>query len=215
MRFRLMLIPMAFLAAVGFSAYLGCTPNKTDDAAGGDADQATQQQDGSGEKHSNHAHNAETPDGAVLAFLNAVRAGDEETAAAMLTTKARTEMQNAEMYVQPPGSPHAQFTIGEVRLMPEHGGAHVDSSWTDVVENGDQRTYEITWILRQEQNAWRVAGMSTRLFSNQPPLVLNFEDPADMQAQVQQANAEMARRSGGEGEIRQATLPSEQDSGVR
>ena len=52
--------------------------------------------------------------------------------------------------------------------------------------------------------------MATQLYPDYPSLVLNFENPADMQAQVQAAEAEMARRvAPGEGEIRQATLPPE------
>ena len=151
------------------------------------------------------------PDKTITTFLDAVQIGDATTASSMLTSKAQTEMQNAEMHVLPPGSPYAQYTINNVTLEPEHGGAFVDSTWTDIVDEQSQekRSYQITWILRQENGAWLVAGMSTALFPNQPPLVLNFEDPADMQAQIQQANAEMVRQAGAEGEIRTATLPPE------
>ena len=205
MRFRFAWLPIAFFCALGVTMWLGCKPSETADSSGSDGDQTAQTQSGDGQQEI--VLDAGTPDAAVITFLNAVRAGNEDTASAMLTDKARTEMQNAEMYVQPPGSPNAQFQIGDVRLQPEHGGAYVDSSWTDIIDNGQQSTYAITWILRQEHNGWRVAGMSTELYPNQPPLVLNFENPADMQAQVQQA--ELARQNGVNGEIRQATLPSE------
>ena len=137
--------------------------------------------------------------------------GDAETASSMLTSKAYMEMQNAEMHVLPPGSPNAQYQINNVSFEPQHGGAFVDCQWSDIADDGsnERRSYDITWILRQENNAWKVAGMSTALFPNQPPLVLNFEDPADMQAQVEQANAEMVRQANGEGEILQATNPGE------
>lgn len=156
---------------------------------------------------------ANTPDGAVLEFLNAVRSGDEATAGALLTDKARTEMEAANMYVQPPGSPNANFAIGQVELKPEHGGAHVSSTWSDVTPEGETKAYEITWILRQEDNGWRVAGMATQLVENMPRLILNFEDPADMRNQVAAAEAELQRRASEDPGIRTATNPNGQTNG--
>jgi hypothetical protein len=145
----------------------------------------------------------------VIEFLNAVRTGDESTAGALLTDKARTEMEKANMYVQPPGSPNADFAIGEVQMKPEHGGAYVGSTWTDVTPQGDQKkSYEITWILRQESGGWRVAGMATQLVEDMPRLILNFEDPADMRTQVELAEAEIARRAQSDAGIRTATNPN-------
>lgn len=159
-----------------------------------------------------HDHGAQAqataPDVAVTQFLNAVRAGDQDKATSMLTTKARDEMAKADMVVQPPGSPSASFSIGQVKDVPQHNGAHVTSTWTDVTPTGEEKTYDITWIVRQEKKQWRVAGMATKLFEDQPPLILNFEDPADMQQQVMAADQELARRNEeGNGEIRQASRP--------
>ena len=210
-RFRSAVIYASFVLAVSAVASIGCKPSET-------AENPTPAA-GEHHEHDGHQHqdggsqvaqiDASTPQAAMESFLDAVRTGDATVASSMLTTKAQTEMQNAEMHVLPPGSPYAQYSIDNVTFEPEHNGAFVDSTWSDIVDEQtqEQRSYQITWILRQENNAWRIAGMSTALFPNQPPLVLNFEDPADMQAQVQQANAEMIRQQGGEGEIRQATLP--------
>jgi hypothetical protein len=158
---------------------------------------------------------ANAPDTAVVEFLNAVRGGDEATAGALLTNKARTAMEAANMYVQPPGSPNANFTIGQVEMKPEHGGAHVGSTWTDVTPQGETKSYEITWILRQENNGWRVAGMATQLVEDMPRLILNFEDPADMRSQVEAAEAELARRAQPQGNTLQATNPNGQTGALR
>lgn len=196
--FRCQLV-LAVAASGTIALFAGCSPTKT-------ADKPT------AENAADDDQASLSPDGTVVEFLNAVRAGDDQKASTLLTSKAREEMQAANMYVQPPGSPNAQFEIGEVKSMPEHGGAHVDSTWTDVTPSGEQRAYDITWILRKEGSTWRVAGMATKLFEDMPPLVLNFEDPTDMRAQVEAAESELARRHLPEGsEIRQATRP---DSGV-
>ena len=55
------------------------------------------------------------------------------------------------------------------------------STWTDTEEDGSVSTHEIVWILRRETAGWAIAGFATRVFEDQPPLILNFEDPLDLQ----------------------------------
>ena len=219
LRHRFTLFASLFLMALGTALWLGCTSSGSGDGAtdGGGEEHGHEHTDGEEDGHEHEAHlqnvggpkvanfDASSPDATMTTFLDAVKIGDAESAASLLTTKARTEMQNAEMHVLPPGSPRADYSVNNVSYEPEHGGAFVDTTWIDDDETGQRQSYDITWILRQENNSWRVAGMSTKLVPDHPPLVLNFEDPVDMKAQVQQANAEMMRRA--EGEIRQATLP--------
>ena len=208
---RAKLMYVAVILAMGVGTWIGCGPKES-------AQNSAPSAEGEHHEHDGHQHaeaaghsqvaqiDAGTPEAAMKTFFNAVCAGDATTAAAMLTTKAQTEMQNAEMHVLPPGSPNAQFTVGEVNFEPEHGGAFVASTWNDVID-GEEQTYQITWIMRQENNSWRIAGMSTPLFPNQGPSVLNFEDPADMYAQIQQAEAVREQQMASEGEILQATRP--------
>ena len=218
-RHRFLIPTTAFVFSLGLSAWLGCKPSETAQNETPPSTQPVENNTQSGQAADGQQAggprvaqiDASTPEASIKTFLEAVRLGDAETASSMLTSKAYSEMQNAEMHVLPPGSPHAQYQINNVSFEPQHGGAFVDCQWSDIADDGsnERRSYDITWILRQENNAWKVAGMSTALFPNQPPLVLNFEDPADMQAQVEQANAEMIRQAGGEGEILQATAPGE------
>ncbi len=158
---------LALFLATSAWLFVGCKPAGT---SGGPEEEHDDHEHADGEAHE-HSQGPQvaTPDAAIVTFLNAVRDGRHEDASAMLTNKARTEMENAGMHVQPPGSPDAQFNIVEVRAMPEEKGAHVDSTWAD-----SQRTYDITWILRQENNTWRVAGMATRLFEDQVAVDLEF-----------------------------------------
>src|SRR5262249_62416966 len=86
------------------------------------------------------------------------------------------------MVVSPSGRPTATFKVGKVEYVtPNKDGAHVWCSWTDAVDDqGHTRTDEIIWVLRHESEGWRIAGMVTKVYPDQPPLVLNFEDPEDM-----------------------------------
>jgi hypothetical protein len=143
---------------------------------------------------------------AVTTFLNAVKRGDDDTAANLLTALARQKTNEMDMAVAPPGSDTASFQVGQVEQVGE--GAHVASSWTDVDGQGNPRTDQITWILRQEPVGWRIAGMATKIFADQDPIVLNFENPQEMINQQQAVAAEEARRQSA-AENQQARQPED------
>lgn len=132
------------------------------------------------------------PDVAVFEFLKAVQTGDDKKAADMLTKVAREKTAEMEMVVAPPGSETASFEVGQVELL-EDRGAYVSSTWTDVGEDGQPHSDQIVWLVRNEPEGWRIAGMVTKLFESK--LVLNFEDPQDMMRKQQQAEQEMMRRA--------------------
>lgn len=132
----------------------------------------------------------------VQAFLTSLKSGDPQRATAMLSTKAQQEMARTDAMIQPPGSPTATFEVTEVEYLGDkQQGAHVMSVWTDVETDGQQATHEIVWILRKESLGWAVAGFATTVFPDQPPLILNFEDPQDLQRKRSAVDAEIARRS--------------------
>lgn len=136
------------------------------------------------------------PAEAVHAFLQAVRDGKDEDANNMLTSTAREETAKLDMVVAPPGSDTATFEVGEVELLSQgdEQGAHVASTWTDVGDDGQPHTDEIIWMLRKEPEGWRIGGMATKVFEDEPPLLLDFENPKDMQRKQQLAEQEMQRR---------------------
>ncbi|MEK6234150.1 MAG: hypothetical protein N2C14_05530, partial [Planctomycetales bacterium] len=89
------------------------------------------------------------PEHTVKQFLTAVKKGDHEAASGLLTPVARKKTEEAELYVAPPGTPTAQFTVGDFEV--KDGGAQVFSTWTDVGEDGAKQTDKIVWILRNEK----------------------------------------------------------------
>jgi len=132
------------------------------------------------------------PQAVMTDFLNAVRGGDDKQAAAMLTTLARQKTTEMQMVVAPPGSDTANFKVLEVET--EGDEAQVGTDWTDLDADGQPRTDRVVWLLRKEADGWRIHGMGTRVFDDLPPIILNFEDPADMLRKQQQAEEEIARR---------------------
>jgi hypothetical protein len=134
-----------------------------------------------------------TPPDAVKAFLQAIKVGDEKTADEMLTKIAREKTKEADLHVAPPGSDTANYKIG--KHVVEGKEAKVSSTWTDMDEDGKPQTDEIVWLLKQEPEGWRICGMATELFPDEEPLILNFEDPAEMLERQKKAEEEMVRRA--------------------
>jgi hypothetical protein len=133
------------------------------------------------------------PDVAVYEFLEAVRTGDDTKSASMLTDLARERTSQMNLTVAPPGSDTASFKVGEVEMVADEL-ARVACTWTDGDEDGKPKSNEIIWILRREPQGWRIAGMATKIFDDELPLLLDFEDPEDMIRKQQLAEDEIARR---------------------
>ena len=131
--------------------------------------------------HTGQASAGGAPDQAVYDFLEAVRTGNDQKAAEMLSPLARQKTAEKQMVVAPPGSPTAKFTVGKVKYKPDDkDGAYVSCTWSDVDDQGQPRSDEIVWGVRHEPEGWRIVGMVLQVLPNEEPLVLNFEDPDDM-----------------------------------
>jgi len=135
------------------------------------------------------------PAATVHAFLEGARRGDDRAVAAMLTGTARTKMAEYKLPVAPPANDTAQFELGEVQ-MPNGQIARVACRWIEKdPETGQSQSQDATYLLRNEPEGWRIAGVARMVFPNEPPLLLNYEDPEDMVRQVQMLQAEIARRA--------------------
>ena len=133
------------------------------------------------------------PAEAVAEFLEAVRTGNDEAAAGMLSAVTRQKTAALNYAVKPPASDTAKFTIGKVDYV-SHDGARVACTWTDLDPDGQPKTDEAVWVLRREPNGWRIAGVAAQVFPGEPPLLLNFEDPEDMIQKQKWVREEIRRR---------------------
>lgn len=138
-----------------------------------------------GEGH-NQTAGQNGPAEAVAEFLEAVRAGDDEKTASMLTKLAREKTAQLNLVVAPPGSDTAQFEVGKVEYRGEDG-ARVRCSWSDLDENDQRRTDELIWMVRRGPEGWRIAGVAATMVEGQPPRAVNFESPEEMAALQQRS----------------------------
>ena len=180
------------------------TPNSPDQPANaGTADQS----DAASPAFQNEwpVPNSASPAEVVTAFLEALRSGDENRAAALLTDVARRETERENLTVQPPGSPSAKYQVGITEYVSSaQEAAHVNSVWKEADDKGIEDRFEIKWVLRHQKiTGWRVKGMLTELIPQKPAVFLDFEAPRDMFTKLEQADAEIAQANGSDG-VRQA-----------
>ncbi|MGA0039636.1 MAG: hypothetical protein ACO3NZ_07305 [Pirellulales bacterium] len=142
------------------------------------------------------ATTSEPAKAAVKQFLEAMKRGDDQAARAMLTRVARAKCEELGMSVAPPVSPGATYAIGESEVVTDDGEVvHVATTWSDTDGDGFTSSEDVLWVVRLDPEGWRVVGMAMLIFSGEPPLLLNFEDPEDMLAKQEQVVLELQRRA--------------------
>jgi hypothetical protein len=132
------------------------------------------------------------PEQVVSVFLDALRAGDQATTAALLTGKALTETSKRNLSVCPQATPNMEYKVMSSEVLPENpSGAHVSVRWTENYSDGNVE-YDVVWVLRRQQEGWRIAGMAIELVPGQGLAFLNFEDPDDMIRKQEEAMAALS-----------------------
>ena len=138
--------------------------------------------------------NMDGPEGAVCQFLEALRAGEDRRTEAMFTALARKRIQEEKIAVAPRGSDTAKFEIGKVEYL-DADGARVACKCADLDADGEKHTDEMTVMVRKESDGWRIAGMALTVFDGEPPVLLNFEEPKEVQEKLGMVRQEIARRA--------------------
>ena len=80
------------------------------------------------------------------------------------------------------------------------------SVWTEADADGQRVSTDVIWVMRKQQNGWRVAGMATPVEEGQLPLLFNFEDPENMLKNKELV--ERQRNADQETAVQQATKPA-------
>lgn len=131
----------------------------------------------------------------VVAFLEALKRGDENAAKALLTKVARAKTDEMGISVAPPVNESAVYEVRECEMISDTDDlAHVGTVWTDTDEAGNRSSDNIVWAVRLDPEGWRVVGMAVRIFDDMPPLLLNFEDPEEMLAKQEMVAREIEQR---------------------
>ena len=115
----------------------------------------------------------------VFEFLDAIRTGDTQTSSARLTPLALERIKESDMIFAPPASENARFQVGHVEMF-EADKAFVESVWTDLDADGVPTDEKMTWALKLTNGQWRISGMAAQMGPNQPPVLIDFENPGQL-----------------------------------
>jgi hypothetical protein len=153
------------------------------------------------------------PAAAVAQFLDAVRTGNDDAASRMLSKLARQKNAALNRGLTPPASDTATFTIGKVDYV--EGGACVASTWTDYDADKQKKTDEAFWIVRHEDDGWRIAGVRAQMLPGEPYTMLNFEKPDEIVQTLKRLREEMRREMEKEEAKLQAQGSENQENPIR
>jgi len=138
------------------------------------------------------------PEEVLQQFLTSVKAGDKAKAENLLTTLAREKTAAEGIGIGNLSNAGVSFEIQGVQplVMPDgKEAAHVSCVFTEKQEDGKSESHNIIWALRKETVGWRVAGMAWTPFAGEPPIFMDFEDPADMLRKQELLAEEQERRA--------------------
>jgi hypothetical protein len=193
------------IAMIGFEVGCSKTSSPTDPAAAASSET-------SATARGNSPPTLEPPAVALAQFLEALRAGNDEQASGMLTPVARQGAAASNRKIMPCASDTAKFSVDKVKYI-AHDGAQVTATWTDVGQRGEPVSDKAVWVLRKETEGWRVAGVAWEAFPNEPPVLFDFENLADLEQKQNWIKKEQLRRQ--EDESLQARDPEHGEGAVR
>jgi hypothetical protein len=174
-------------------ALMACGCNKSEQPAQ-DAGTSVSQTGGQSQNASATANSApavklEGPKQAVYEFLEACFAGNNEKANSLLSAIAQKKASEMDSRLTPTASDTARFTIDSLKYIGEDG-ANVGTTLTDSID-GSTSSDKVAWVLRKEAEAWRVVGMAVVVVADTDPVVLNFEDPADVKKKLAEISSQI------------------------
>jgi hypothetical protein len=138
---------------------------------------------------------ADAPDKVVKEFLSAAKSGDQQKLSLLLSDAARKETHAHGIDFELDSYRDATFEVGSFEyLTKEKNTAHVSCKWTDH-DGADSFTHDVIWVLRKEEAGWRVVGMITRPFPDQPPVAFNYENVDELMQTKASIEQEAKRRA--------------------
>lgn len=149
-------------------------------------------------------------------FIRALQTNNAQAIRGMLTTDAYREMENLKGMPCPSFIQNSEVELGNVQYLTEEDdeskvvGARVGTTWLVKSQEGETRE-DIAWVFRFEDDAWLVAGMISILDPKYPPILINFEDLKETEANFASIEKEVERINM-ENSGQSASVPKDEDS---
>lgn len=135
------------------------------------------------------------PDAIVGAFLDGLKQSDADAVASLLTDKAR-EAATSSNLLEPNGHPSMTYELQKVEYPKnKKRTAYVRGTWTQPGPDDKPTTQDVTFVLRKQDDGWRVAGVAVPLGEEEELQYVDFENPAEVlrKLEEQESETELAR----------------------
>ena len=120
------------------------------------------------------------PEFVCTQFMKFLQSGDRASAEKLLTRTASNVTNQADWQIPPLGGLHAKFQSENVRYATNKMKlAYVDFKIVERIE-GKKDESEITWMMQQKRNGWRICGMLIQIYEDAPKDLISFENPGDV-----------------------------------
>ena len=122
---------------------------------------------------------ASAPEDVCRVFVKALSAGDHIAASKMLTNVAQIETARANLELESPGSVNAIWEVLEA----EYATAEKKIAQVRCLlkEPDSRESAHLTWLMRLQDNGWKISGMSIQISGTGDVDLLSFENPLDLQ----------------------------------
>ena len=132
----------------------------------------------------------------VSGFMTAMLRGEDEKIRVLLTPAARKAGEEKGMPFSPPASDTATFVIDETAVS-DDSTASVFTTFTDVNPvSGQKESAEIVWTVARTDEGWRVSRAFVSIYSDQPKVLVDFEDPETTKKALMEAEAKEKQKHG-------------------
>jgi hypothetical protein len=107
--------------------------------------------------------------------------------------------------IQSQASESLSYQISETEFVSdEMDGAHVRTTWMEPSPEGDMTATEVIWVLRKQNDGWKISGMATPVVEGELPLLFNFEEPEDMLRKKEFVEQQLAEPAGSQADTAEA-----------
>jgi hypothetical protein len=137
----------------------------------------------------------ETPDKVLIQFLDAAKLGDQKKLSALMSKVARAEAEKYHIDFELQSYKDATYKLGQYEyLTAAKNTAHVACTWTDHDGNAAY-SHDVIWVMRKEDEGWRVVGMITKPFPDRDPVAFNYENVKELMETKAAIEEEVTRRA--------------------
>ncbi len=120
------------------------------------------------------------PDVVCRAFLDLLRSDKRLAAENLLTRSALAVTGRADLRLEPLGSDAAKYELGQPQYATNKQVlAQVVCKITDEID-GEKFESDLTWMVRKQNEGWRISGIMIQLEADQPQDLLSFENYDDV-----------------------------------